>query len=82
MRVTIFTNDNSVIVEGYKNVVDCSLLDERISVIQWYGASGEIEFHNNSHIDNDVKGNEVITDFAPFQYLVDAWEVEARKDAA
>lgn len=77
MRVVIIPYENRVNVEGYSHTVDCSSLDEEISVVQWFGTNGWIEFHSDIQTGKG-RGNEDITDFAPYQYLVDAWEVTAR----
>jgi hypothetical protein len=78
MRVTIIGEDHRVNVEGQSEYVDLSTLDEDISVVQWYGASGEVEYKND-FIANTRKPNERITDFAPYQKFVDLWMTEAQK---
>ncbi|WP_439366040.1 hypothetical protein ACNJYD_08960 [Bradyrhizobium sp. DASA03005] len=79
MRVTIIPLENRIIVEGFSEAVDCSSLDPAIHVVHWYGEHGEIEFVNTA---GTVKANETITDFAAYQHLVDAWELEAQKNVA
>ena len=78
MKVTIVQNDNVVYVDGVAYPVDCSSLPTYFRAIQWNGVSGEIEF------DVDAKGRQLpnlkITDFSPYQYLVEMWE--ASKAAA
>jgi hypothetical protein len=80
MRVTIIAEDNRVNVEGQSETVDLSTLDDNIHVIQWYGTVGEVEYKYD-YINSGKKPNELIEDFSPYQKFVDAWEVEARKDA-
>lgn len=80
MRVTIIVEDNTAIVEGVPERVDCSLLfDTGIHAIQWYGDRGEIEFITSPRT-GKRHPNLAITEFNAFQYLVDAWEIEARKE--
>lgn len=81
MRVTIIPDENRVNVEGFSETVDCSSvfkIDPDIHVVQWYSDHGEIEYFNPPGKMFGVKVNKAITDFAPFQSLVDAWEVAAR----
>jgi hypothetical protein len=75
MRVTIIVEEDRVNVEGHSETVDCSSLGD-VHVIQWYGTSGEVEFFNAPGA--TIKGNEAITDFAPYQKYLDAWEVAAK----
>lgn len=79
MRVTIIAGDNAVYVEGYAERVDCSSLDEDIHAIQWYNGRGEIEYKTD-FTTGDRRMNFCIVDFSPYQHLVDAWMVEARKE--
>jgi hypothetical protein len=65
-------------VEGASENVDCSSLGD-IHAIQWYGTHGEIEYFNPPGKMFGLKGPTHFDDFEPFQYLVDAWEVEAQK---
>jgi hypothetical protein len=79
MRVTIIPYENRVSVEGMSEAVDCSALPNDVHAIQWYGKRGEIEFWNGYGA-TTLKMNEEITDFTPYQYLVDAWTTEAKKE--
>lgn len=81
MRITAIIEENRVNVEGFSHTVDCSALMPDIHVIQWYGDHGEIEYHNGIGA-TTLRMPTKIDDFSPFQFLVDAWEVEAKKDAA
>ena len=86
MRVTIVADDDMVLVDGKPQTVDCKpLVAEGKHAVQWYGAFGEVEFR--SEIDagkREVtrKANEKITDIAPYQSYVDAWNVENAKQEA
>lgn len=79
MRLTIVVDDNAVLVEGQPERVDCSsLLPQNIHAVQWYGTFGEIEYATDLQT-GDRKPNEKITDISPFQPLIDAWMLEAKK---
>jgi hypothetical protein len=78
MHVTIIAENNCVSVEGQHEMVDLSTLDEDISVVQWYGTVGEVEYKYD-YINNTRKPNDRIKDFTPYQKFVDAWTVEAKK---
>lgn len=80
MRVTIVPAENRVSVQGMSETVDCSSYDD-ISVVQWYGDHGEIEWWNGLGAEN-LRINTAIDDISPFQHLIDAWEVEAKKNVA
>lgn len=79
MKVTIVAIDGRVSVNGHSNDVDCSSLPDDIDVIQWYGTFGEIEYATDLQT-GQRKHNEKITDFTPYQHMLDLWEVEARKE--
>jgi hypothetical protein len=82
MRVTIIVEENRVNVEGKSETVDCSALYAKdVHVIQWYDTSGEIEYFNAPGA-TTIKGNVAITDFTPYQPLLDVWEVAASGVAA
>jgi hypothetical protein len=80
MRVTIIVEENRVNVEGQSETVDCSSLAD-VHVVQWYGSFGEIEYFNAPGGAGVLKDNEHITDFTTYQKFVDAWTVEAKKEA-
>lgn len=67
MQVTVIVEDQFVGVDGEFRTVDLSELDPTIRIIQWKDAKGEIEF-----VDESLK-NEKITNFAPYQWIVDDW---------
>lgn len=83
MRVTIVVDDNTVLVDGKAQTVDCSpLVAEGKHAVQWHDTYGEIEF--STSFDHELAAptrppNEIITDFSPYQSYVDAWEIENAK---
>jgi hypothetical protein len=72
MNATIVRPDNIVVVDGLGLAVDCSDLDPVISVVQWGGTAGHIEYVNPPYA-SEFKTNTLINDFAPYQKYVDAW---------
>ena len=69
MRVTIIAEENRVNVEGQSESVDCTALyADNVHVIQWYGTEGEIEYFTPRG--SPIKGNEAITDFAPYTWML------------
>jgi hypothetical protein len=79
MRVSIIPTDGVVVVEGQAEAVDCSAVAADVHAVQWYGALGEVEF---IYVPGEqFRCNEVITDFAPYQSIVDLWVTEAKKPA-
>lgn len=66
MRVSINAADNIVVIDGEPCRSDCAeLITSGISIVQWYGDHGEIEFIGHA------QPNGAITDFAPYQSYVD-----------
>jgi len=84
MRLTIVADDNCVGIEGeYLASLDLSQLDSSIHAVQWYGEYGEIEF--KTVFENGVfikPHNQIITDAAPFQFAINAWNAEKARIAA
>jgi hypothetical protein len=87
MRLTIIADDNTVGIDGsFFSDIALPQLDPAIHALQWYGEYGEIEF--KTVFLNGVftkPQNQLITDIAPFQFAVDAWnamKAEAAKVAA
>jgi hypothetical protein len=80
MRVTIIKDDGMAYVDGIALAVDCSSLPDEFHALQWDGTRGELEFKTmNGH----RKPNEMISDLAPYQSVIEAWyAAEARKDGA
>lgn len=77
MRVTIIKDDNVVVVDGKAYGVDCSDLPAGFHALQWDGTEGEVEYGINrcDHCGaRTKKGNEIISDLAPYQKYVDAWQ--------
>ncbi len=73
MRLTIIPTDKTVIKDGLAYTeLDFSMPDASIHAVQWYDTEGELEIV-------DAKGrtveNRTITDLAPFQSALDAWQV-------
>lgn len=65
MRLTIIRDDGIIGIDGEFRRVDLAELTPGIRAVQWDGVSGHIEF--------DASPNEIISDAAQFQPLVDAW---------
>jgi hypothetical protein len=86
MRVTIVADDDTVLVDGKPQAVDCKqLVTEGKHAVQWYGAFGEVEFRSELNAEKREvtrKANEKITDIAPYQSYIDAWNVENAKQGA
>jgi hypothetical protein len=74
-RYTAIRTDNMVGVDGEFRVVDCASLPAYFHALQWYGDSdpayGEIEYATDDQ--GRRLPNTRFSDFAPYQYLVDAW---------
>lgn len=77
MRVSIIADDNRIVIDGKSHSVDCSILPKNIHAIQWEDMEGEIEFRSDEK--GDRAPNVLISDFTPFQPLVDAWKIEDAK---
>lgn len=71
MRWTIIVSDNVVIVEGKAHRVDCSAL-AGVHAVQWRDLGGEIEYAETT---DGQPPNEFFLDPAPYQSLLDAWQV-------
>lgn len=82
MKLTIVADDGAVGVDGeFFSPLDLSQLDSSIHAVQWYGEYGEIEYKTRLENGAFVKpANVLITDVAPYQFAVDAWN--AAKEAA
>lgn len=82
MRVTIIRSDNTVIVEGERQTVDCSGLPKDFHALQWDGAHGEIEYDATrcTHCGaRSKKGNSLISDLTPYQPYIDGWKAAKAK---
>lgn len=73
MNVCIVKEDRAVMIDGETMNFDFTLADN-IWAIQWNGTSGHIEF-------NDGTPNEEITDFSPYQSLIDGHATEKQRIA-
>lgn len=66
MRVSVQVADDIIVIDGKVKTVNCEALRKlRVSAIQWYGESGEIEFERHH------KPNEIIKDAADLKALVE-----------
>jgi hypothetical protein len=72
-KITINRADGQVTIDGVTRKIDCGSLPSYVSVIQWSddASAGWIEFVNDGH--GAFLPNARIVDFAPYQYLRDAW---------
>jgi hypothetical protein len=73
---TVMNMSNMVGVNSEFRPVDCSSLPAYFHALQWYGDSsppyGEIEYGTDAQ--GKKMPNTRFSDFAPYQYLIDAWE--------
>jgi hypothetical protein len=78
MKLTIVADDKRVGVDGVVfEPIELPQLDPTIHAVQWYGEYGEIEFKTvfaNGALNRPQ--NQLITDIAPFQFAVDAWNAK------
>lgn len=79
MKVTINRADNRVSVDGEAYNVDLSSLPAYISVIQWFGDKGHIEFINDGR--GQFMPNIAIGDISAYHYVIDAWKVAKQEEA-
>jgi hypothetical protein len=85
MKLVIVVDDARVIVDavGYDGL-DMSQLDPTVHAVQWVGEYGEIEY-KTVFADGVITkpNNQIITDIAPYQWAIDAWNVaKAAEEAA
>lgn len=74
MRVTIISDDNTVVVDGKSQNINCSALAvQGVHAVQWDGTKGEIEYKSDA--DGHRAPNGVFDDLTPYQSFVDAWTV-------
>jgi len=73
MNVCVITEDRLIQVDGEALNFDFTI-DSNIHAIQWNGTAGHVEFKDNTP-------NEDITDFTPYQSLVDAYNTEKQRVA-
>lgn len=71
MRISIIKDDGTVVKDGVAYTdLDLSALPSEFHALQWYDTKGDVE-------SKDADGNPVntaITDLAPYQWCVDAWQ--------
>ena len=78
MKLVIVADDKRVCIDELCfDDLDVSALDTSIHAIQWNGECGEIEY-KSVFADGQITKpqNQVITDVTPYQWAVDAWNVE------
>jgi hypothetical protein len=71
MRLTIISDDKSVIKDGVYKVIDPLNIDPTIHAVQWYDTWGEIEFRSTR---DGKPQNETIEDISQFQDIIVDWE--------
>jgi len=86
MKLAIIRNDNTVYVDGVPRAVDCSVLPADVHAIQWDAVAGhgEIEYapvRCATCGSIGKKPNQALTDIAPYQAMVDAWNAAAKEGA-
>lgn len=79
MKATINRADGRVTVDGETYTVDLASLPAYVSVIQWFGDKGHIEFINGGG--GQFLPNVAINDFAPYTYVVERWQAAKKKVA-
>ena len=84
MKLVIVADDKRVCVDGECfDELNFSSLDSSIHAIQWNGEWGEIEYKSVFQDGQITKPqNQIITDVTPYQWAVDAWNVEKAADQA
>lgn len=84
MKLVIVADDKRVCVDGVCfDDLDMSQLDPTFHAVQWVGEYGEVEY-KSVFADGVITkpNNQVITDLAPYQWAIDAWNVaKAAKEA-
>lgn len=80
--VTISKATDLVIVDGRAiGGLDLSSLAAGVRIVQWDGSTGHVEFEQAAN--SDYVLNETISDFTPYQPIVDLWQAAANAaDAA
>lgn len=84
MKLVIVADDKRVCVDGLCfDGLDVSSLDASIHAVQWNGQWGEIEYKSVFQDGQITKPqNQVITNVTPYQWAVDAWNVEKEAEEA
>lgn len=84
MRLTIIADDKTISIDQQNiSPVEMPQLDSAIHAVQWYDTWGEVEFRTALTDGVPTKpANQTITDIAPYQWAVAAWnEAKAARDA-
>lgn len=71
MRLTIISDDKTVIIDGVYKHLENLVIDANIHAVQWYDTWGEIEYRSTR---DGKPQNEVIEDISPFQNIIDLWQ--------
>jgi len=71
-QLTIIPADKSVIINGEKRTVDCSLLPScnGVHAVQWDGTTGQTEFEPVGDV---YMPNETLTSVTKYQEVINAW---------
>ena len=73
MKVSIIKEDGTVVKDGVAYTgLDLSALPSEFHALQWDGDSGDLETKDGNK--NPINAD--ITDFSPYQFCLDAWQVE------
>lgn len=85
MKLVIVADDALVVVDAVSyDGLDMSQLDPTVHAVQWVGEYGWVEY-KSVFADGVITkpNNQVITDLAPYQWAIDAWNVaKAAEEAA
>lgn len=71
MKLTIISDDKTVIIDGVYKYLENLVIDANIHAVQWYDTWGEIEYRSTR---DGKPQNEVIEDISPFQNIIDLWQ--------
>ena len=72
MRISVIKADGLVVVDGVAiGGINLEQLEADIHAIQWFDTEGEIERKDNR---GRIIANDEITSFAPYQWIIDAWQ--------
>ena len=70
MKLTIISDDKTVIIDGVYKYLENLVIDANIHAVQWYDTWGEIEYRSTRE---GKPANEIIEDISPFQNVIDLW---------
>lgn len=84
MKLTIIADDGAVGIDGeFFSGFDLSQIGSDIHAVQWYGEYGEVEY--KTRLENGIfmkPANVLITDTAPYQFAVEAWNIKKAQEIA